>query len=418
MDVGQPDFGRRLKELRVKRGLSQAELAHGPVSSSYISRLEGGLRLPSPETVRHLAERLGIDEGELLSGELATDWDAILAEATAALTDRDLGTVVELLGPTAPKRPGEPSESWTWQALWALAQAQAGLGDLPGRLGTLHALLALARRSTVGFPLARLLIEVAGAERSAAQLNEARLTASEAVGLLAEQERPQSSLLARATVLLLSIETECGLLAQAGSRIPELLELTEQLPAHQQTEVLWSCSTVRVRQGLADEGLALITRALAQADSRSDLLVWSRLRLAAVSLQLRSSGAMTEESRCWLAEATDALRYVGAPSHLAELQAVLARVHLLDGRPADARAAALEAERSGLLAFQDDLRTKLLRARATAESTDAEEGFALMREVAAEAERVGYLDLAAEAWKDFANLLGEMHKNSAGNAAQ
>ncbi len=412
MDVGQPDFGRRLKELRVQRGLSQAELAHGPVSSSYISRLEGGLRFPSPETVRHLAERLGIDEGELLSGELQTDWDGILAEATTALTDRDLGTVVELLGPTAPNRPGEPPEGWTWQALWALAQAQSGLADLPGRLETLHALLGLTRRSSDGFPLARLLIEVAGAERAAARLNEARQTASEAVGLLATSERPQSALLARATVLLLSIETECGLLAQAGARIPGLLELTEQLPARLQTEVLWACSTVRVRQGLVDEGVTLITRALAQADSGSDLLAWSRLRLAAVSLQLRSFGTMTEESRQWLAEATDALRYVGTASHLAEVQAVLARVHLLDGRPVEARAAALAAEQSGLLAFQDDLRTKLLRARATVESEDAEEGFELMREVAAEAERVGYLDLAAEAWKDFAGIVGKLRKRT------
>ncbi|MFB6840750.1 helix-turn-helix domain-containing protein [Streptomyces sp. NPDC056361] len=407
MKVIQPDFGRRLKRIRLERGLSQAALAHGPLSSSYVSRLECGLRLPSPDMVRHLAERLGVSEDDLLNAEPEEgERKSVLAEAATALSDQDFSTVVALLDPQAPEWPGQGEDEWLWQALWCRAQAQAGLGDKAGRVLTLHALRDLTRESAVRFPHVRLLLELAAAERAAAHLDEARTVAGEAVGLLSEAPVKQPVLLARAMVLLASVETECGLLALAGTRIPRLLELTEQLPDQLRTEVLWTCSTVRVRQGLSDEGMALLTSALEQADPKVDILIWARLRLAAVSLHLRCFGLMTEESRKWLAQATDALAYVGSASHQAELQSVTARVHLLDGRPAEAVTMALAAEESGRLSFQDALRTKLLRARATAESTDSDAGLAVMREVAAEAERVGYLDLAAETWKEIATFLG------------
>lgn len=407
MKVIQPDFGRRLKRIRLERGLSQAALAHGPLSSSYVSRLESGLRLPSPDMVRHLAERLGVSEDDLVNAEPEQGERAsALAEAITALSDKDFGTVVALLDPAAPEWPDRPADEWLWQALWCRAQAQAGLGDRTGRVLTLHALRDLTRDSAVDFPLARLLLELASAERAVARLDEARTVAGEAVGLLSEAPVEQPVLLARAMVLLASVETECGLVALAGTRIPRLLELAERLPDKLRTEVLWACSTVRVRQGLSNEGMTLLTSALEQADPKADILIWARLRLAAVSLHLRSFGVMTEESRTWMAEATDALAYVGSASHQAELQAVTARVHLLDGRPTEAVTMALAAEESGNLSFQDALRTKLLRARATAESTDSDAGLGIMREVAAEAERVGYLDLAAETWKEIATFLG------------
>lgn len=44
----QSEFGPRLRALREKRGLSQAALAKGGISTGYLSRLESGARRPTP----------------------------------------------------------------------------------------------------------------------------------------------------------------------------------------------------------------------------------------------------------------------------------------------------------------------------------------------------------------------------------
>ncbi|MEV6979459.1 helix-turn-helix transcriptional regulator, partial [Kitasatospora sp. NPDC093806] len=65
--VDQPAFGRRLRRLRLERGIKQTDLAGGPVSASYISRLEMGNRLPSPQTLSYLAMSLGVPLDALLA---------------------------------------------------------------------------------------------------------------------------------------------------------------------------------------------------------------------------------------------------------------------------------------------------------------------------------------------------------------
>jgi transcriptional regulator with XRE-family HTH domain len=103
-------IGRRLRRLRLERGLSQRELAAPGVSYAYISRIEAGTRQPSVKALRRLAAKLGVSaeyletgselapadkrELDLIDLELAVrlgDWQAkqeplesLLAEAVAA----------------------------------------------------------------------------------------------------------------------------------------------------------------------------------------------------------------------------------------------------------------------------------------------------------------------------------------------
>lgn len=66
--VDWSELGRRIRELRKGRGLSQAELIEPSGSASYLSLIESGARRPSPEILGHLASRLGVDPEELLTG--------------------------------------------------------------------------------------------------------------------------------------------------------------------------------------------------------------------------------------------------------------------------------------------------------------------------------------------------------------
>lgn len=65
--------GRRLRELRLAAGLTQAELAGRRFSHAYVSVLEAGRREPSKTAVEYFAHRLGVAVEELWS-EKGASW--------------------------------------------------------------------------------------------------------------------------------------------------------------------------------------------------------------------------------------------------------------------------------------------------------------------------------------------------------
>src|SRR5437016_12208068 len=69
-------IGQRLKRLRLKRGLSQRELAAPGVSYAYISRIEAGTRQPSVKALRKLAAKLGVTADYLETGSSLDSVDA------------------------------------------------------------------------------------------------------------------------------------------------------------------------------------------------------------------------------------------------------------------------------------------------------------------------------------------------------
>lgn len=63
-------FNEKLKELRVKKGISQTELAEKVfVSRSAVAKWENGLGLPSDDSLNQLAEFFGVEREELYSDE-------------------------------------------------------------------------------------------------------------------------------------------------------------------------------------------------------------------------------------------------------------------------------------------------------------------------------------------------------------
>jgi transcriptional regulator with XRE-family HTH domain len=62
--------GRRLRQLRLERALSQADLCRMTgMSEDALSRLENELRRARPSTVRRLADALGVESRELIKRE-------------------------------------------------------------------------------------------------------------------------------------------------------------------------------------------------------------------------------------------------------------------------------------------------------------------------------------------------------------
>jgi transcriptional regulator with XRE-family HTH domain len=71
--------GRRLRELRLAAGLTQAELAGRRFSHAYVSVLEAGRREPSRAAIDYFAQRLGVSVEELWS-EKGASWALQMAE--------------------------------------------------------------------------------------------------------------------------------------------------------------------------------------------------------------------------------------------------------------------------------------------------------------------------------------------------
>jgi len=62
------EFGRRVKRLREKAGLSQLELSLrcGDIASSYIGFIEQGKKVPTLTTINKIARGLGLTPSELI----------------------------------------------------------------------------------------------------------------------------------------------------------------------------------------------------------------------------------------------------------------------------------------------------------------------------------------------------------------
>src|SRR5436305_555244 len=86
-------FGQRLRELRLARGLSQAELAsRAAITTNYISRLEGGGAAPGIDLVARLASALGVPLPDLLPTTPSPDELAVTRQQVKKLFDGLLQT--------------------------------------------------------------------------------------------------------------------------------------------------------------------------------------------------------------------------------------------------------------------------------------------------------------------------------------
>ena len=90
-------FGIRLRELRLSRGMTQAQLAElALVTTSYIGKLEGGGAAPGIDLVARLAAALATTAADLMPVTPAPDTESLLREqarklfeALLASSDRD-----------------------------------------------------------------------------------------------------------------------------------------------------------------------------------------------------------------------------------------------------------------------------------------------------------------------------------------
>jgi transcriptional regulator with XRE-family HTH domain len=400
----QPAFGHRLRELRRERGLSQAALADGELSTGYLSRLESGARPPTRRVVQHLAKRLGVAPAEFEASSSSP-----LANILAVITSApDADQVESLVDALAAGKDLDPA--LRWQALWLLAGTR---GD-QGRLREQHDLLAelVALSDEIGVPELRVRA-LSQLSHCARKLGDGAAARQHAVNALELASTVSVADRADALHALVPAEAEAGRLTEAAAHADELCELTERSGGAMAAEALWASATVRIRQADYTGARRLLDRALQLLDSHTDLILWLRLRLAAASLYLQISPPMVDQARAKIEEVMPSFDLVGTDLHRQQLLAVRAQLAFEEGRFADARTLfdALDGQPL-LLSFRDRVRAHALRGQLLIVEGQVDAGTRVLQELATQAQEAHNVELAAELWRNLASTLSGVYSRS------
>lgn len=395
----QPSFGRRLKQLRTERGLSQAVVAGDGMSTGYLSRLESGARAPTERAVAHLAGQLGISPSEFEESRATS-----LAQILSLATSLDSDETSELLAQALQSAHGQ-EPTLRWQALWLLGQWKRRHGDQAGERAYLDELAALSEEIGLAELRARALTQLARSLRVSGEI----IPAVEAAGTayrLARENSLSTHDVAAALLVLVSVEAEAGRMPDARRHASELTSLVRGRSDTLWAESLWTAGALKVREGEFGTAQDLFQQALDGFDSRENLTIWLRLRVAMAELHLQKFPPEPDAAQQCIEAAEAALPFTRTPVLEQSLTALRARLAFHEGKFADARALLDRLGRTELrLPYQSRVRLEVLGNQLRILNGEEDEGLAGLQTLALQAQENSNIDLAAEIWRLAAECL-------------
>ncbi|MFD3842029.1 helix-turn-helix domain-containing protein [Streptomyces sp. NPDC058642] len=394
----QPSFGRRLRQLRLQQGKSQSELTGPGMSAAYLSRLESGARPPTDRAVAYLAEQLDVPVesfAQYSENDLA---DLVMTLSSRPQGERD-GEIRDLLN-DALSTAIDVDATTRWEALDLFARQHSALGEFQEERTVLEKLEAVSRELNRPALRVYVLQLIARCCRNLGDMEGARRSAQEALELTRRHQlRVLTADLIRAKLLLISAEAELGNLAEAAALSTEVCESLPRGEGALAAEAYWTASTVRARQGNFSQAFEFIERALAALDSREELTLWMRLRLAAASLSLQSLPPRLDRAESLLTEVEPALKFAGPQRNIQELLLLKAQLAYQQGKM-ERSAELVEAGKDEvhLLTYRDQIRFRLLQELLANYGGDTDADHRL-RELAAQVQAARMPDLSAEVWR-------------------
>ncbi|MER6345136.1 helix-turn-helix domain-containing protein [Streptomyces sp. NPDC001595] len=399
----QPHFGRRLRKLRLQRGLSQAAVVGEGMSTGYLSRLESGERRPTPRAVTYLAQRLGIEESVLSEPQ---DGDSLSRELAAAASAPP-GTECAAALLRALREDDSADPAARWQALWQLSRIDHHNGDYEAERARLRQLIELNDLLAAPELTVRSNVCYARCLRTLGDLRAAEPAASTALAVALEKALPTADTLP-ALVALIGIETDLGRLDAARVHVDELeRNLLPSATAPQAAEALCTASLVSHRQGDHVTAQRRLETALELLHSRDDLTLWTRLRTAATATALELSPPRVEAARRWLREASVVIDLIGTPPQVQELRVLRAHLAFHEGRLDEARtlSRALLCSDDLRLPYRERVRLAALDGRLAILDGRVEEGIGILERLGRQATGARNLDLATHVWQSLATTL-------------
>ncbi|MGH8774787.1 MAG: tetratricopeptide repeat protein [Jiangellaceae bacterium] len=403
--------GARIRSLRTAHGLSQADVAEGMLSASYVSLVESGRRQPAASALQHIAERLGVDAGFLRDGvDAGVRRRAVLAlrQAEVALARDDAHDAHQRFVDLD----GEPGlgEDQRRQVRMGHALAAERLGNLEEAIRVLGDLADEARRSPELNPWMDVAQALCSCYHEAGDLDlaistgEEALRSAAALGLQATDEYIRLGCTVQASYY------QRGDLARAGLMAADLVQMAETMGApHTRGAAYWNAAIVAESRGEIGQALALVDRALALFGESDDRRNQGRLRVAYAWLLLQEESPDAERALELLDGVRRELVDHGGAVDVGYCDTERARALLALGRVDEARHAAEQS----LTGLGDQPRIESAHARLLLGRVFREQGdlSACLEQCAAAArilDTMGASRQASAAWRELGDLYHDL----------
>lgn len=337
---GQGSVGERVRNLRLSKHLSQAQLAGTELSDSYISLIESGKRTPTPAVVRLLASRLGCLPEYLSEGvepEERLHLQVRVRHAELALlggeAEQALAAFTEILAAV------DNDADLEKRARWGQARALEALGHGEDAIKALEELREEAGRDRGRAGWLSVVIVLARCYRAAGDLGRTIALGESALNRLTELELLGGEEAAEVGRTLIATYLDRGETAQARRLAERLLDASEP-DATVMIAAYRRASRKALEDGTGGESLFLADRALALHSGAGLTRAQARLRVTSARTLLPHDGSpeAAERALALLTEAEPALTGTDA----AECVIEMARSKMLLG---DSSAAVAMAQR-------------------------------------------------------------------------
>jgi transcriptional regulator with XRE-family HTH domain len=332
MDI--KDFGSRLRQERLRAGLSQSDLASGIMSPSHISLLESGQRSPSPELLEQLAERLGVTPKYLASGPSAHAAESRrkdLLFAEMALQNGDAAAAEELLVRVIADCPVDEDLEFATRAHHLYAKTVEGLGRLEDAANELRNAIILGERAGLPLEVVEMTIDLSRCVRESGDY----LQALELI-TTAQQSFPRELQNSATYARLLSSAIGIHYMRADFHRAQQLAEqaldiFDDRTDPASRAAILWNASLAADANQDTTQALLLAQRAAGLYSEADDLRSEGQLRIVISWLFTRLTPPDSRAARNQLVRAEELLQEYSTAIDLASLETELARVEWLDG---------------------------------------------------------------------------------------
>jgi transcriptional regulator with XRE-family HTH domain len=418
----QPEFGTRVRKRRLELGMSQRQLAGDSVTSSYISLLESGQRVPTLDVIIHLAKNLQLSLEELIgpdidrilprdSGETHPKPMPVKAPAAeplqiaqlliqSALESHDFAQAIEELRTQMrqARDAGQPSRILELGFQLQGLLRPSGLHD--ERSALLAEMLDIeAVRSSPSLQVS-LLTLLAAAQRDQGLLAEARASAENARARLPLAGLEGTAEHVRLLGVLISTLCELSELTQVPVLIDEILRLASRLATPGLLgRSLWVAAMALSQLGESESALERIMEARRYLSAPTlPLQEWTRFCRTATNILLDAE--QLEEARTWLSEAESTSRTLGVPSEQSAFTLLKARYENSVGNHAEALRLyqSLTGEHSPLSGLQL-ARACLAEAGVLRRAGRPDEAVEVLRKAAVISEQANSAQLALRMWR-------------------
>jgi tetratricopeptide (TPR) repeat protein len=344
----QESLGERIRNLRLRKNMSQAQLAWPELSDSYVSLIESGKRTPAPSMVALLARKLECSAAYLTTGvteEAMTGLQETLRYAQIALqngaADEARTCFAEVLAhPALTDLPALAHE-----ARWGHALALEATGSLEEAIAELGRAAELTSPQADPDRWAELHTALSRCHRERGDLANGIMVGENALKRLSEAGGQWSDAMVMLGATILASHNDRGDLAYANQFAQTLIDRAEAIGSPRALmAAYWNAAFTAEARGEFKVALKLAERAIALLGEENDPRNLSRLRVACAIFLLAAHPERAERAEEVLLQAEREMDASSASTvDMAWCLTIQARAKLALGRPVDAAALARRA---------------------------------------------------------------------------